>query len=284
MAIHMELTGKVAIVTGAGSGIGRATAILFSEKGAKVVLAGRRFDPLKDTLSCLKEHSGRGLIVQTDVSKESEARRLIEETLRVFGRLDILVNNAGIEGPYKTVPEISEDEWDDVVGINMKGVFLCSKFAIPAMRKSGRGVITNVSSNWGIVGAGNSVAYCASKAGVILLTKAMAIDHATDGIVVNCVCPGDVDTPMTERSLKSYPEWETQKPNAAKLISPKEIAHAILYLVSDNAEMTTGTSLVIDNGATAGEGPALLCREEFQRTPKRVSAGKTQDTPSELVR
>ena len=168
------------------------------------------------------------------------------------------MNNAGIEGPYKTVPEISEDEWDAVIDINLKGIFLCSKFAIPAMRKRGHGVITNVSSNWGIVGAGSSAAYCASKAGVILLTKAMAIDHACEGIVVNCVCPGDVDTPMTQRSLKSYPESETRKPNAAKLISPEEIAHAILYLVSDKAAMTTGTALVIDNGATASEGPPLL--------------------------
>jgi NAD(P)-dependent dehydrogenase (short-subunit alcohol dehydrogenase family) len=168
------------------------------------------------------------------------------------------VNNAGVEGPYKTVPDISEEEWDDVIDINLKGVFLCSKFAIPAMRKSGRGVITNVSSNWGMVAAANSAAYCASKAGVILLTKSMAIDHACDGIVVNCVCPGDADTPMIKRSLKSYPESETRRPNASKLISPEEIAHAILYLVSDQAAMTTGTALVIDNGATAGEGPALL--------------------------
>lgn len=253
----MELTGKVAIVTGAGSGIGRATAILFSKEGAKVVLAGRRLEPLEETLSCLKEGSG-ALLVQTDVSKESEVRRLVEETLRVFGGLDILVNNAGVEGPYKAVPEISEEEWDDVIDVNLKGPFLCSKFAIPAMKKAGHGVITNVSSNWGIVGAGGSAAYCASKAGVILLTKAMAIDHGADGIVVNCVCPGDVDTPMTERSLKSYPEWETRKPNTAKLISPEEIAHAILYLASEKAAMTTGTSLVIDNGATASEGPALL--------------------------
>jgi len=261
IVICMELRGKVAVVTGAGSGIGRATAVLFSDEGAKVVLAGRRFEALKDTLSCLKENKenrDRALLVQTDVSKESEVRRLVEETLSVFGGLDILVNNAGIEGPYKTVPEISEDEWDAVIDINLKGIFLCSKFAIPAMRKRGRGVITNVSSNWGIVGAGNSAAYCASKAGVISLTKAMAIDHARDGIVVNCICPGDVDTPMTQRSLKSYPESETQKPNAAKLISPEEIAHAILYLVSDKAAMTTGTALVIDNGATASEGPALL--------------------------
>jgi NAD(P)-dependent dehydrogenase (short-subunit alcohol dehydrogenase family) len=124
------------------------------------------------------------------------------------------------------------------------------------MKKNGHGVITNVASNWGIVGAGNSAAYCASKAGVILLTKAMAIDHASEGIVVNCVCPGDVDTPMTQRSLVTYPESE--RPNTRKLISPEEIAHAILYLVSDQAAMTTGSALVIDNGATAREGPALL--------------------------
>jgi NAD(P)-dependent dehydrogenase (short-subunit alcohol dehydrogenase family) len=254
----VELTGKVAIVTGAGSGIGRATAILLSDRGAKVVLVGRRLEGLKSTLSCLNQNSEGALVVQTDVSKESEVRRLIEETIRVFGRLDILVNNAGVEGPYKTVPETSEDEWNDVIDINLKGVFLCSKFAIPAMRKSRHSVITNVSSNWGIVGAGSSAAYCASKAGVILLTKAMAIDHASDGIVVNCVCPGDVDTPMTQRSLKSYPESESQRPNETKLISPAEIAHAILYLVSEKAAMTTGSALVIDNGATAGEGPALL--------------------------
>jgi len=256
--ILTKLTGKVAIVTGGGSGIGRATAILLSERGVKVVLAGRRLETLKETLSYLKADSDKAILVQADVSKESEARKLIEEALRVFGSLEILVNNAGVEGPYKAVPEISEAEWDEVIDINLKGVFLCSKFAIPAMKKSGHGVITNVSSNWGIVGALKSAAYCASKAGVILLTKSMAIDHASDGIVVNCVCPGDVATPMTQRSLESYPESETRRPNAAKLISPEEIAHAILYLVSDEAAMTTGTALVIDNGATASEGSALL--------------------------
>ena len=148
------------------------------------------------------------------------------------------------------------------MNVNLKGVFLYSKFAIPVMKKEGHGVITNVSSNWGIVGAANSGAYCASKAGVIMLTKSMAIDHAGDGIVVNCVCPGDVDTPMIQVSFAQYPDPESRRRNATKLISPEEIAHAILYLVSDEGTMTTGTALVADNGATASEGPALLPLKE----------------------
>ncbi len=251
----MSVAGRVAVITGAGSGIGRATAVLLSRRGAKVVLAGRRLEPLKETLSSLH---GSGVLIQADVSKESDAKRIVEKALKEFGKLDILVNNAGVEGPHKTVPDMSEDEWNSVIDINLKGVFLCSKYAIPAMRKNGHGVITNVSSNWGIVGAAASAAYCASKGGVILLTKAMAIDHAGDGIVVNCICPGDVDTPMIQRAFERYPDPESRRRNALKLISPDEIAHAILYLVSDEAAMTTGTVLVIDNGATASEGPALL--------------------------
>lgn len=260
----MSLVGKVAIVTGGGSGIGRATAILLSQHGAIVVLVGRKLETLKETLSELQCGHGKALMVQADVSRLPDAKRIVEETLREFGKLDILVNNAGVEGPNKTVPNISEDEWNTVIDINLKGTFLCSKFAIPAMRKNRRGVITNVSSNWGIVGGTNSAAYCASKAGVILLTKSMAIDHADDGIVVNCICPGDVDTPMMQRSLARYPDQESKERKVSKLISPEEIAHAILYLVSDEAAMTTGTAFVVDNGATASQGPGLLPSKRSQ--------------------
>ncbi len=253
----MSLTGKVAIVTGAGSGIGRATATLFSQKGTSVVLAGRRLEPLNETLNQLH---GKGLVVQADVSKLADAKRIVDETMREFGRLNILVNNAGIEGPQKPVTELSEQEWDNVIDTNLKGVFLCSKFAIPAMRKSRRGAIANVSSNWGIVAAPNASVYCASKGGVIQLTKAMAIDVAADHITVNCICPGDTDTPMEWRDLKGATE-ERKADIMGKMIRPEEIANAILFLVSDEAAMTSGSILVMDNGSTAGESTRLLARK-----------------------
>jgi len=254
----MSLEGKIAIVTGAGSGIGRATAILFSQEGANVVLVGRRIEPLKETLNQL--NGGRGLVVQADVSKSQDTKRIVEETLRAYGRVDILVNNAGVEAPHKSVTELSEEEWDRIIDTNLKGVFLCSKYAIPAMKKSRRGVITNVSSNWGIVAAPNASVYCASKAGVILLTKAMAMDVAADGITVNCICPGDTDTPMEHRDLVGATE-ERKLDILTKMIRPEEIAHGILYLVSDQAALTTATILLMDNGSTAGESSRLIVRK-----------------------
>jgi NAD(P)-dependent dehydrogenase (short-subunit alcohol dehydrogenase family) len=254
----MPLSGKVAVITGAGSGIGRSTAILFSELGAKVVLVGRRVEPLKDTLSRLQDK--RGLLVKADVSKAADAERIIKETSRKFGKLDILVNNAGVEAPYKSVAELTEEEWDYVVDINLKGVFLCSKYAIREMKKTGGGVITNVASNWGLIAAPKASAYCASKAGVILLTKAMAIDVADDGITVNCICPGDTNAGMELRDLERL-SGERRAAIIPKLIPVEEITHGILYLVSDHARMTTSTVLVVDNGASSAEGPRLLSRK-----------------------
>jgi len=251
----MSLSGKVAIVTGAGTGIGRATAILFSQEDAKLVLVGRKTESLNETLSKLKERNG--LIVQADVSKAEDAMRIISETIHAFGKLDILVNNAGVEAPYKPVTDLTEEEWDYVLDINLKGVFLCSKYAIPEMRKTGRGVITNVASNWGLVAAPNASAYCASKGGVILLTKAMAMDVASDGITVNCICPGDTNAGMELRDLQRFSE-ERRAAIIPKLIPVEEIVHGLLYLVSDRARMSTTTVLVIDNGGSAGESPRLL--------------------------
>ena len=251
----MSLSGKVAVITGAGSGIGRSTSILFSQLGAKVVLVGRRAEPLNGTLSELEDK--RGLAVQADVSKAGDAQRIVRETIREFGKLDVLVNNAGVEAPCKPVTDLTEEEWDYVVDINLKGVFLCSKYAIPEMRKNRHGVITNVASNWGIIAAPCASAYCASKAGVILLTKAMAMDAANDGITVNCICPGDTNAGMEFRDLARFTE-ERRAAIIPKLIPVEEIAHGILYLVSDQARMATGTVLVIDNGASSGEAGRLL--------------------------
>jgi NAD(P)-dependent dehydrogenase (short-subunit alcohol dehydrogenase family) len=254
----MSLEGKVAIVTGAGSGIGRATALLFSRMGAKLVLAGRRLDPLKETRS---ELQGRqALLVQADVTKIQDAKRIVDETLREYGRLDILVNNAGVEAPFKAFTELSEEEWDYVMDINLKGVFLCSKFAADAMRRNRRGTITNVASNWGLIAAPNASVYCASKGGVILLTKAMAMDAAEYGVTVNCICPGDTNAGMELRDLARFSE-ERRAPIIPKLIPVEQIAHAILYLVSDDATMATGTVLVVDNGSSSGEGPRLLTKK-----------------------
>jgi NAD(P)-dependent dehydrogenase (short-subunit alcohol dehydrogenase family) len=255
----MSLEGKVVIVTGAGSGIGRATAVLFSKMGAKLVLVGRRLDPLKGTLSELQ--GGRGLVVQADVSKAEDAKRIVDETLREFGKLDILVNNAGVEGPFKSFADLSEVEWDYVMNNNLKGVFLCSKFAVAAMRKNGRGTITNVASNWGLIAAPNASVYCVSKAGVIMLTKAMAMDVADDGITVNCICPGDTNAGMELRDLARFSE-ERRAPIIPKLIPVEQISHGILYLVSDNATMNTGTALIVDNGASSGESQRLLTNKQ----------------------
>lgn len=257
-ASALGLEGKIAIVTGGGSGIGRATAILFSRVGARVTVVGRHYSSLAETTRLTKAYGGEGGLVEADVSKSDEVKSMVSNVVASHGRLDILVNNAGVEGPKVTVVQMSEGEWDQVMDINLKGAFLCSKYAIPEMIKRGGGVVTNVASNWGIVAGPLSPAYCASKGGLILLSKAMAIDHARDNIRVNCICPGNVDTPMIRRSSSRFPDPEQRLARLGKLITSEEIAHAILYLVSDEARMTTGSALVIDNGTTSGEGAPLF--------------------------
>lgn len=250
----MSLAGKVAIVTGGGSGIGRATAILLSREGAHVAVAGRHSVSLMESVGMIKSHGGGGFAVEADVSSSNGVRSMISKVVDRFRRLDILVNNAGVEGPKATVLQMSEDQWDQIMDINLKGAFLCSKYAIPELIRTGGGVVTNVASTGGLVAAPLTAAYCASKAGLVLLSKAMAIDHARDNIRVNCVCPGNVDTPMIRRSISRDPKPEERLMRLGRLIEPEEVAHAILYLVSDDAKMTTGSALVIDNGCTAGEG------------------------------
>ena len=198
---------------------------------------------------------GQAVFIRTDVRKADECRRAVDETLGAFGHLDILFNNAGVFYPHTTL-DCSEEEWDLQIDINLKGTFLMSKFALPGMIAQGSGVIINNSSGWGIVGGDTAVAYCASKGGVVLLTKAMAIDHGRQGIRVNCICPGDVDTPMLPEDASFAARMGRlhrrlcNRP-LGRIGTPDEIAKAALFLASDDSSFMTGATLVVDGGGTA---------------------------------
>ena len=249
----MSLKDKVAIITGAASGIGLAAARRFVAEGAKVVVADVQ-DASREVGEMTKQ-GGEALFVQADVSSEAQVDRLIERTVAAYGRLDVLVNCAGVE-LSKKITDTSEAEWDRLMSVNLKGVFLCSKAAIPVMQRNG-GVIVNVASELGLVGGSEIAAYCASKGGVVQLTKAMAIDHAADGIRVNCVCPGPVSTPLLEAIMgaSSDPEGErrriAEKTLLKRLGRPEEIANVILFLASEESSYLTGSVVAADGGWTA---------------------------------
>ena len=252
----MRLKDKVAIVTGGTSGIGEATALLFAQEGAKVAITGRNQQRGKSVVDRIKQQAGEAIFIHADVSVADDCRRAVDETLRTFGRLDILFNNAGVFYP-QTAIECSEREWDEQIDVNLKGTFLMSKFALPSMMAQGHGVIVNNSSGWGIVGGDHAVAYCASKGGVVLMTKAMAVDHGRQGIRVNCICPGDVETPMLPVDAKmrglawdKYLAGCSERP-LGRIGTPEEIAKAVLFLASDDSSFMTGAALVVDGGGTA---------------------------------
>jgi NAD(P)-dependent dehydrogenase (short-subunit alcohol dehydrogenase family) len=252
----MRLQNKVALITGGTSGIGEATALLFATEGARVGITGRNSERGASVVSRIKAKSGNAFFIRTDVSQADDCRRAVDETLRIFGSLDILFNNAGVFYP-QTALECSEKEWDEQINVNLKGTFLMSKFALPTMIAQGRGVIINNSSGWGLVGGDRAVAYCASKGGVVLMTKAMAIDHGRQGIRVNCICPGDVETPMLPLDAKMRGlKWEDYIAGCAnrplgRVGTVEEIAKAVLFLASDDSSFMTGTALVVDGGGTA---------------------------------
>lgn len=250
----MRLRDKVAIITGAKSGIGFATVLRFLEEGAKVVAADVRNTRHEVEV---KAANGRdAFFVRTDVSREGEVLELIRLTVDKYGRVDVLVNNAGIE-LAKKITDTTEKEWDRLMGVNLKGVFLCSKAAVTEMRRTGGGSVVNVASELGLVGGTEIAAYCASKGGVIQLTKAMAIDHAIDNIRINCVCPGPINTPLLDRIIKSSGDPETERQITIKktllkrLGEPDEIANVILFLASEESSYMTGSLVVVDGGLTA---------------------------------
>ena len=252
----MRLQNKVALITGGTSGIGEAVASLFAREGAKIAITGRNETRGHAVTAHILESGGRAIFVRTDVRHAAECKRAVDATLDSFGRLDILFNNAGVFYPQTTL-ECSEEEWDLQIDINLKGTFLMSKYALEPMIARGGGVIINNSSGWGLVGGDKAVAYCASKGGLVLLTKAMAIDHGRQGIRVNCICPGDVDTPMLpEDARRRGLEWKTylagcENRPMGRIGTPEEIAKAVLFLASDDSSFMTGAALVVDGGGTA---------------------------------
>jgi len=252
----MRLNNKVALITGGTSGIGEATALLFAKEGAEVAITGRNKHRGAEVVKRIKDVGSGAIFIHADVSSAGDCRRTVEETKEEFGRLDILFNNAGVFYPH-TALECSEKEWDEQIDINLKGTFLMTKFALPLMIAQRGGVIVNNASGWGIVGGDRAVAYCASKGGVVLMTKAMAIDHGAQGIRVNCVCPGDVETPMLPADAKMRGmKWDEYIAGCAKrplgrVGTVEEIAKAVLFLASDDSSFMTGAALVVDGGGTA---------------------------------
>ena len=250
----MRLKDKVAIVTGAGSGIGRAIALRFGQEGARVVLVDRDQAGGAKTLSLMAAAGGDAHLIVADVSRGSDAERLVDEAVRVFGRLDTLINNAAVLIP-KAVPELSDEEWDHVVGVNLKGVFLCSKQAILCFRRQGGGgTIVNMASVNSFYAEGGIAAYCAAKGGVQQLTRAMAIDHSAEGIRINCICPGWIDTPINAAYFAdpAARAFADKLHAIGRIGQPEEVAAVAVFLVSDDASFVTGASIVADGGFSAG--------------------------------
>lgn len=246
---------KVALVTGAATGIGRDTAIAFARKGAKIVISDINDGKLKETEKQIKKDGGEVLSVKADISQEGDVRNMINEALKKFGSLDIACNNAGISGGSATTGKYSIEDWDQVLNINLKGQFICMKYEIEAMLENGGGSIVNVSSILGLVGFVEAPAYVASKHGLLGLTKTAAIEYASQGIRVNAVCPGFIDTPMLETAGITTDEETKQHiislHPAGRLGKPREVADAIVWLASDEASFVTGHPLLVDGGYVA---------------------------------
>jgi len=253
----MKLDGKVALITGGNSGIGSATAALLAKEGAAVVLTGRNQERGEQVAQAINDAGGKAMFIRSDVRIAEDCRRAVEQTLEQFGRIDVLFNNAGVFHP-KTVPECTEQEWDETIDSSLKGAFLMSKYALPSMIERGSGSIIHTSSGWGILGGDHAAAYCAAKGGLVVMAKAMAIDHGPDGIRVNCVCPGDVLTPMLpDDAAKRGMSWEDYAAGAAnrplgRIGTAEEIADAVLFLASNESSFVTGEALVVDGGGVAG--------------------------------
>lgn len=244
---------KVAIITGGSSGIGRATAIAFAKEGAKVVVASRRIQESQETVELIRNVGGEAFFVKTDVSQEADVKTMVEKTIETYGRLDYGFNNAGIDQIPTPLPEQTEETFDQLININLKGVWLAMKYEIPQMLKTGGGAIVNTASIGGLIGFPGIPIYIASKHAVLGLTKAAAIEYAKSGIRINAISPGTVITDLFERSLGKDPQMKEQimaMHPIGRAGTPEEIASAVLWLCSEGAGFTIGQSLTVDGGFT----------------------------------
>ena len=252
-----SLTGKRALITGGASGIGRATALLFAREGAAVAVVDLDEVGGQAVVREIANNGGQAIFVRCDVSQATDCQHAVQQTVDKLGGLDILFNNTGIIR-RATVLDTTEEEWDRVMAVNVKSIFLLSKYAVPVMEKAGGGVIINTASGWGLVGGRKAVSYCASKGAVVNMTRAMALDHGEQNIRVNCICPGDTDTPMLRNEAKQLGDSEEDFLTKAadrplqRIGRPEEIAQAVLYLASDASSFVTGATLVVDGGGLAG--------------------------------
>ncbi len=242
---------KVVIVTGAGSGIGKATALAFAREGARVVVSDLNEEASKETVRLIQQNRGDCVFIKCDVSKENEVKNLIEMTLQKFGQLDCAFNNAGIEGAPSSTTECTEENWDKTVNINLKGVWLCMKYELKAMITAGHGMIVNCSSIAGLIGFETIPAYVASKHGVLGLTQTAALEYAKQNIRVNAVCPGVIHTPMLDRFTQGSEEAMVAQVPMGRVGRPEEIAETVLWLCSDHSSYITGQNITVDGGWVA---------------------------------
>jgi meso-butanediol dehydrogenase/(S,S)-butanediol dehydrogenase/diacetyl reductase len=251
-----RLAGKVALITGGGTGIGRAIALAFTREGAKVAVAGRRKEKLQETLLELKKQGGEGLAIALDVAKAKDAERAVRETAKVFGKMNVLVNNAGVLH-VSTIEAMSEDEWDRLMTINLKGPFLMCRAALPQFRKAGGGAIVNVGSILGLIGMKDRAAYCASKGGVTLLTKAIALDHAHENVRSNCICPSIVETELVKGLFagsdggKALRRARIEQIPLGRMGRPEDVAELAVFLASEESSWLTGAAVPLDGGLSA---------------------------------
>ena len=243
----MKLKDKVALVTGFGSGLGRAIAVLFAREGAAIIGTSTTDSKGQETLALIEKENGKVFFRSGDVSQSAQMKSLVDEGVKRFGGIDIVVNSAGVR-TNGSITEITEAQWDRTLDVNLKGVFIVSRLAIPEMIKRGGGVIINIGARSGMGGQAGRAAYCASKGGMITLTEAMAMDYAAQKIRVNCICPGPTRTPMVDTSTPERLEYYKARVPIGRIGEPEDIARAALYLASDEGSMVTAAILPVDGG------------------------------------